>query len=45
MPNMGLEKGENKFKYLIANIIWKKILNNSNGVIAISNKIKRWLIR
>ena len=40
----GTRKGENKFKYLIANIVWKKILNNSNGVIAISNKINRWLI-
>ena len=40
----GTRKGENKFKYLVANIVWKKILNNSNGVIAISNKINRWLI-
>ena len=40
----GTRAGENKFKYLIANIIWKKILNNSNGVIAISSKIKRWLV-
>jgi len=40
----GTRAGENTFKYLIANIIWKKILNNSNGVIAISSKIKRWLV-
>ena len=40
----GTRKGENKFKYLMANIFWKKILNNSNGVIAISNKINQWLI-
>ena len=40
----GTRKGENKFKYLIANIVWKKILNNSNGVIAISNKINKWLV-
>tara|TARA_Y100000589_G_scaffold145037_1_gene138661 strand:- start:2135 stop:3223 length:1089 start_codon:yes stop_codon:yes gene_type:complete len=39
----GTRKGENKFKYLLINIIWKKILNNSNGVVAISNKINRWL--
>ena len=40
----GTRAGENKFKYLIANIFWKKILNNSNGVIAISNKINNWLV-
>ena len=40
----GTRNGENKFKYLIANIVWKKILNNSNGVIAISNKINNWLV-
>jgi len=40
----GTRAGENKLKYLIANIIWKKILNNSNGVIAISNKINKWLV-
>ena len=39
----GTRAGESKFKYLITNIIWKKILNNSNGVIAISNKINKWL--
>ena len=40
----GTRTGENKFKYFVSNIIWKKILNRSNGVIAISNKISEWLI-
>ena len=26
-------------------MFWKIILNNSNGVIAISNKINRWLVK
>ena len=41
----GTRAGENKFKYLITNMFWKIILNNSNGVIAISNKINRWLVK
>ena len=40
----GTRVGENKFKYFFSNILWKRILNRSNGVIAISNKVNRWLI-
>ena len=39
----GTRDSENKFKYFFSNILWKKILNRSNGVIAISNKINIWL--
>ena len=41
----GTRAGENKFKYLITNMFWKIILNNSSGVIAISDKINRWLVK
>ena len=40
----GTREGESKFKYFFTNNIWKYILNNSDGVIAISNKIKNWLV-
>ena len=40
----GTRDRENKFKYFFTNKIWKYILNNSNGVIAISNKINSWLV-
>ena len=40
----GTRKGENKLKYNLTNFLWKSILNSSEGVIAISEKIKSWLI-
>ena len=40
----GTRKGENKLKYNLTNFLWKYILNSSEGVIAISEKIKSWLI-
>ena len=40
----GTREGENKFKYNLTNFLWKYILNRSEGVIAISEKIKSWLI-
>lgn len=40
----GTRAGENKLKYFFANILWKNILNRSNGVIAISDKINTWLV-
>ena len=40
----GTREGENKFKYNLTNFLWKYILNSSEGVIAISEKIKSWLI-
>ena len=40
----GKRDGESKLKYFFTNKIWKKILNDSDGIIAISNKIKIWLI-
>ena len=40
----GDREGEPKFKYLIFNLFWRFILNNSDGVIAISNKIHSWLL-
>ena len=40
----GTRKGENKLKYNLTNFLWKYILNSSEGVIAISDKIKSWLI-
>ena len=40
----GDRAGEPKFKYLIFNLFWRFILNNSDGVIAISNKIHSWLL-
>ncbi len=39
----GDRAGESKLKYLIFNVFWKLILNNSDGVIAISKKIENWL--
>ena len=41
----GTRTGESKPKYFFSNIFWKKILNQSAGVIAISKNIKTWLIR
>ena len=40
----GTRDRESKLKYFFTNKIWKYILNNSNGVIAISNKINNWLV-
>lgn len=40
----GDRAGEPKFKYFIFNLFWRFILNNSDGVIAISNKIHNWLL-
>ena len=40
----GTRKGESKFKYKFFNFFWKYILNRSDGVIAISKKIKLWLV-
>lgn len=40
----GTRAGENKLKYFFANKIWNKILNKSNAVIAISDKINTWLV-
>jgi len=40
----GTRKGENKIKYKLTEKIWKWIVNSSVGVIAISEKIKIWLI-
>jgi glycosyltransferase involved in cell wall biosynthesis len=40
----GTRNKESKIKYAVFNIIWKYILNHSDGVIAISNKISNWLI-
>ena len=40
----GTRKGENKLKYNLTNFLWKYVLNSSEGVIAISEKIKSWLI-
>jgi glycosyltransferase involved in cell wall biosynthesis len=40
----GTRSGENKIKYFFSNILWKQILKKSDGVIAISNSIKKWLI-
>lgn len=40
----GTREGENKIKYLFANILWKFFLNRANGVIAISYKIQNWLV-
>ncbi len=39
----GDRAGESKLKYFIFNLFWRFILNNSDGVIAISNKIYNWL--
>ena len=35
----GTRKEESKIKYLFSNFFWKKILNNTSGVIAISKSI------
>ena len=40
----GDRAGESKLKYFIFNLFWRFILNNSDGVIAISNKIHNWLL-
>jgi len=40
----GTRKEENKIKYLFSNFFWKRILNNSSGVIAISKSIYDWLV-
>ena len=40
----GDRAGESKLKYFIFNLFWRFILNNSDGVIAISNKIHKWLL-
>ena len=40
----GTRKGENKIKYKLTEKIWKWVVNSSVGVIAISEKIKTWLI-
>ncbi len=40
----GDRTGESKIKYFVFNIFWKTFLKNSNGIIAISQKIKKWLI-
>lgn len=40
----GKRDGESRIKYFFTNKIWKKTLNDSDGIIAISNKIKIWLI-
>ena len=40
----GTRTEESKIKYLFFNIFWKFILNRSDGVIAISEKIKKWLV-
>ena len=40
MLNMGLEKVKTSLNIFNSKYLWKKLLNNSNGVIAISNKIK-----
>lgn len=40
----GTRKGESRLKYNLTNFLWKNILNSSEGVIAISEKIKSWLI-
>tara|TARA_B100001093_G_scaffold520043_1_gene612242 strand:+ start:2887 stop:3972 length:1086 start_codon:yes stop_codon:yes gene_type:complete len=39
----GTRTGENKFKYFFSNYLWRIILNQSNGVIAISESINKWL--
>ncbi|RPG61812.1 MAG: glycosyltransferase [Flavobacteriaceae bacterium TMED238] len=39
----GTRTGENKFKYFFSNYLWRKILNQSSGVIAISESINKWL--
>jgi|TARA_B100001093_G_scaffold425695_1_gene419289 glycosyltransferase involved in cell wall biosynthesis len=41
----GTRTEESKIKYLFFNIFWKFILNRSDGVIAISGKIKKWLVQ
>ena len=40
----GDRAGEPKLKYFIFNLLWRIILNNSDGVIAISDKIHNWLL-
>jgi|TARA_B110000008_G_scaffold85787_1_gene87543 glycosyltransferase involved in cell wall biosynthesis len=40
----GTRTNESKIKYSAFNIFWKFILNQSDGIIAISNKISNWLI-
>ena len=40
----GTRDSDKKYKYLFINQIWRYVLNNSSGVIAISEKIKSWLI-
>jgi len=40
----GTRDGENKIKYFFSYKLWKIVLNRSAGVIAISNRIKEWLI-
>ena len=39
----GTRTNESRLKYLIFNFFWKIILNRSNGIIAISKKIYKWL--
>tara|TARA_B100000073_G_C23709175_1_gene563545 strand:- start:566 stop:1648 length:1083 start_codon:yes stop_codon:yes gene_type:complete len=39
----GDRTGESKIKYFIFNIFWKVFLNKSDGIIAISQKINKWL--
>ncbi len=41
----GTRTGENKIKYFFTNILWRKILNRSSGVIAISDSINEWLAK
>ena len=40
----GTRSGENKIKYFFSNYLWRRILNQSSGVIAISDSINKWLI-
>ena len=41
----GTRTGENKLKYFFTNFFWRKILNQSSGVIAISDSINKWLTK